>query len=87
MSALSPLKGPVHINLPFEKPLEPSSFNCEVTQSELSSLHSLVNLVSDHNSFIPDNEIELVNPVEINPDHKVLIILANKQYNPEFWKN
>ncbi len=84
MSAISPIKGPVHINLPFEKPLEPSSFNCEVTESELNSLHSLVNFSLDIKSNTIYNDSEWVNKIVLHPDHKVLMILANKHYDVKF---
>lgn len=87
ISALSPLSGPVHINLQFEKPLEPSSFNCDVTESELNSLHSLVNNESEYKPVKLGNRLKPVNPINLDPDHKVLIILANKHFNVEFLEN
>lgn len=84
LSTLSPSKGPVHINLPFEKPLEPSSYNCEVTKSELNSLHSLVNFSVNLKSDSIKDEYKTTDQIGLIPDHKVLIILANKHYDVEF---
>lgn len=83
---LHPVKGPVHINLPFEKPLEPSSYNCEVSESDLNSLRSLMNLTRQHKSESLQKDFADENSFGMLSNQKTVIILANKQYDFEFLK-
>lgn len=82
-NSLFPYPGPVHINLPFEKPLEPDTFNVEIDDETESRLRDSVSKQKVLN-FYKDLEYRPGNEFDISRNSNILILLGNDNYSDDF---
>lgn len=76
-----PFAGPVHMNLPFEKPLEPASHDCEIDDELIKELEPRLN--SSGGSPFPRDFSKNINLL-IGPETNILVVLGNGNYTPQF---
>ncbi len=76
-------RGPIHINFPFAKPLEPSSFNINFDLKNLAKIN--YNIVSSKITNLKTNDF---NFIESLPSYKRgLIVLGGDYYSPYFYQS
>ncbi len=76
-----PFAGPVQLNLPFEKPLEPASFDCEINDETISLLDEKIN--ASVGSPFPRDFSKNVNLL-VAPESNIMVVLGNGNYPEEF---
>jgi len=82
-NSLFPYPGPVQINLPFEKPLEPDTFNVEIDDDTVLRLKDTVSQLGVQN-FYKDLAYGRGYEFEISSDSNTLILLGNDNYTDVF---
>ncbi len=76
-----PFGGPVHLNLPFEKPLEPSSHDCDIDEETLKDIQTRMS--ESNGSPFPRDFSKNVNLL-VGPETNVLVVLGNGNYSEIF---
>lgn len=76
-----PFSGPVQLNLPFEKPLEPASVDCEIDDLTISLLDEKIK--DSIGSPFPRDFSKNVNLL-IAPETNIMVVLGNGNYSEEF---
>ena len=82
-NSLFPYPGPVHINLPFEKPLEPATFNVEIDDDTILRLKDTVSQQRVQN-YYKDLKYNPGHEFDISIDSNTLILLGNDNYSDDF---
>lgn len=78
--AVLPFQGPVHINIPLEKPLEPNSFDVEIDDEMDDRLREYITKQQILDFFV-DRDESYLNEIEIEPSKKTIILLGNDDYS------
>lgn len=81
-------RGPVHINFPFKKPLEPKSYTDEINEKTLAFAESNLpvngNTCNCNNAYLTGEKWFLNIYKYLNKYERGLIIVGPDNYNPEF---
>ena len=89
--SLKEKKGPVHLNFPFRKPLEPTSFTDEIDAELLEQIKNLLlvkNEIKDENDITKKDERQVKKVTErIIRKDRGLIIIGPMNYDKEFIRN
>ncbi|KAB2909812.1 MAG: 2-succinyl-5-enolpyruvyl-6-hydroxy-3-cyclohexene-1-carboxylic-acid synthase [Ignavibacteriales bacterium] len=82
-NSIHPYNGPVHVNIPFEKPLEPGSVDTEINEEILRRLKERID--GFPGAPFPREFSKNINLL-IGSEENVLVVLGNAAYSAEFIK-